>query len=252
MSFRLKEAVYKIRCRAPGCNFISEFAVKENLMGVTEADIDSEAIKIAKNLAYIKHDALHGTKHELANPEIFKVAGSYERIGGLTASSVFGEPAAPAPARPSGHSFSRGDLILAKSEGTALACEVVRGAAYNEGHPELRYRAGAIFGSAPIFHQRARPTNVVAAEDNTVIAFHEVQELTRSNPSRARELYDRAVDDIFLVLNHLQEKVRKLESVRTARKPRAKKSARKPVPAARKKAKSAAAKARKPGKARRA
>lgn len=87
MSFRLKEAVYKVRCRAPGCTFTSEFAIKENLMGVTEADIDTEAIKIAKNMAFIKHDALLGRKHQLANPEVFRVSGSYERIGGLTSGS---------------------------------------------------------------------------------------------------------------------------------------------------------------------
>ncbi len=90
MSYRLKEAVFKVRCREPGCSFVSDFAVKENIMGATEADVDSEALKIARNLGYIKHDAVLGRRHQLANPEVVKVSGSYEQIGPA--------PAAPAAA----------------------------------------------------------------------------------------------------------------------------------------------------------
>jgi hypothetical protein len=258
MSFKLKEAAYKVRCREPGCSFLSEFVVKENLMGVTEADVDSEATKIAKNLAYIKHDALHGRKHQLANPEIFKISSSYERIGGLTADSVFTPPAQSAPARPSGRSFSRGETILAKNEGSAIVCEVVRGSAHNAGHPDMRYRAGAIVGSAPIFHQKSRPTDIIAAEDNTVVAFHDVMELNRSNPARARELYDRALDDVFLLLRHLedfstslQRKVKKLAPPHAAQKPKAKKRVAKTA-RARKSSKPGAAKGGRAAKARKA
>ncbi len=74
MSFRLKEAMFKVRCREPGCSFFSEFVVRENIMGATEADVDSEALKIARNLGYIKHDALFGRMHQLSNPEVVKVS----------------------------------------------------------------------------------------------------------------------------------------------------------------------------------
>lgn len=251
MSFRLKEAVYKIRCREPGCNFISEFIVRENFMGVTEADVDSEAIKIAKNMAYIKHDALLGRKHQLANPEIFKISGSYDRLGGLSADSVFSPSAQAAPGQPSGRSFRRGERILARNEGEALVCEVVRGSAYNAGRPDLRYRVGAIVGSAPVFHQKSRIADLVAAEDNTVIAFHDVKELTRTNPPKARELYDRALDDVFRILRHLEDlsgslakKAEKLQTLRGASKPRAQKRTGRPA-AARKKPRPAAKRSKK-------
>jgi len=250
MSFRLKEAVYKVRCREPGCTFTSEFTVRENLMGVTEVDIDSEATKIAKNLAFIKHDALLGRKHQLANPEIFKISSSYERIGGLSAGSAFAPPQAAAPKEPA-HTFRRGELIMRKQEASALVCEVVRGSAQNAGHPGLRYRPGAMVGTAAIFHQKSRPVDIVAAEDNTVVTFHDVKNLTRSNPARARELYDRALDDVFSVLLHLQgysssleKKVKRLESAGAARKT-AKPRARAKVGARKKAAKPAAAR-RKP------
>ena len=224
MSFRLKEAVYKIRCREPGCTFASEFIVKENFMGVTEADVDSEALKIAKNMAFIKHDALHGRKHQLANPEIFKISGSYERLGGLTSSSVFTQPVESAEAASATRTFNRGDVILDKGESVAVACEIVSGSAQNAGLPGLKYRPGYIAGSAAIFHQKNRPADIVAAEDNTVVAFHDVKELTRANPARARELYDLALEDVFSVLLHLEEysgslekKLKRLASAKPSR-----------------------------------
>ena len=96
MSFRLKEAVFKVRCREPGCPFISDFIVKENIMGATEADVDSEALKIARNMGFIKHDALYGRKHQLVNPEVYKIDASYERIG---TTPYAPQSAPPAPGR---------------------------------------------------------------------------------------------------------------------------------------------------------
>ena len=81
MSFRLKEAVYRIKCKAPGCRFVSDFSVRDNIMGATERDVDDEVRKIARNLAYIKHDSLHGRKHDLSNPEIMKLSCRCERLG---------------------------------------------------------------------------------------------------------------------------------------------------------------------------
>jgi len=81
MAYRLKEAVYKVRCRQPGCTFISEFVVKANLMGATKADIDSEAWKIAKGLGTNQHDAIHGVKHLMCDPDIRKTRSIYEAVG---------------------------------------------------------------------------------------------------------------------------------------------------------------------------
>jgi len=92
MSLRLKEGIFRVKCREPGCSFNTEFTVKENIMGATEADVDSEALRIARNLGYIKHDAIFGRMHPLANPEVFKIHGSYEHLG----------PGPEAPASPAG------------------------------------------------------------------------------------------------------------------------------------------------------
>jgi len=249
MSFRLKEAVYKIRCREPGCTFTSEFRVKENLMGVTEADVDSEAIKIAKNMAFIKHDALLGRKHQLANPEVFKISSSYDRIGGITPDSVYSGQAAPGH-EGAGRTFRKGEIILKKHEEAAFVVEVLGGSAQNAGHPGLRYRPGAMVGSASLFHQKSRPADIVAAEDNTAVTFHDVRELTHSNSARAKELYDRALEDVFHVLLHLEDacvslekKLKKLQSSGASSK-RATLAARRPAATRRVPTKSPAGKAR--------
>ncbi len=81
MAYRLKEAAYRVRCRQPGCRFVSEFLLKENLMGATKADIDSEAWKIAKGLGTNQHDAIYGAKHPICDPDIRKTRSRYEPLG---------------------------------------------------------------------------------------------------------------------------------------------------------------------------
>ncbi len=85
MAYRLKEAVYRVRCRQPGCQFVSEYRVKANLMGATRADIDSEAWKIAKGLGTNQHDAVHGVKHPIFDPDVRKTRSVYEKIGTVSA-----------------------------------------------------------------------------------------------------------------------------------------------------------------------
>jgi len=247
MSFRLKEAVFKVRCREPGCSFISDFVVKENIMGATEADVDSEALKIARNLGYIKHDAILGRKHQLFNPEVYKVSGSYEHIGPAPAAPV--APAAPsiaasAPAAAGVGSapvrtYRKGETIIRKGDSATTVCEVLRGSANNEKLPDILYKAGATFGAAAIFKQKNRMADIVAAEDGTTVAFYNLRELSRTNPTKARALYDEAMEDVFHILGYLEEystslekQVKRLQAAKApAKKPAAKKP---PAKAARK------------------
>ena len=256
MSFRLKDAVFKVRCREPGCPFNNDFTVTENIMGATEADVDTEAMKIARNMGFIKHDALYGRKHQLVNPEVYKVDTRYERIGTTpyapqSAPPAFGQQAAQAPSVPT-RTYRRGDVIIRRGESAATVCEVIRGVALNEKLPDLAYKAGATFGAASIFKQKKRMVDIVAGEDGTTIAFYNLRELAKTNPAKARALYDESMEDIFHILSYLEEYAASLEKqvsrLRAAKKaPAAKKKtpakqARKPVskakkPKAKKKAK---------------
>jgi len=81
VGYKLKEALFRVRCREPGCPFVSDFSVKENLQGATEADVESEAWKLAKDLGITRHDAIHGKRHPMINPDVHKIRSSYELIG---------------------------------------------------------------------------------------------------------------------------------------------------------------------------
>lgn len=248
MSFRLKEAVFKVRCREPGCPFTNDFSVKENIMGATEADVDTEALKIARNMGFIKHDALYGRKHQLVNPEVYKIDARYERIGTTPYTPPSSPPAfgqqAPVEASVPTRTYLRGDVIIRRGESAATVCEVIRGVALNEKLPDLAYKAGATFGAASIFKQKKRMVDIVAGEDGTTIAFYNLRELAKTNPAKARTLYDESMEDVFHILSYLEEysdslekQVRRLQAAKkgpAAKKKTPARTARKPVSKARK------------------
>lgn len=245
MAFRLKEVVFRIRCREPGCPFTSDFAVKENIMAATQEDVDSEAMKIARDQAMTRHDAIYGRKHPMAKPEVHKVAGAYEQIGAAAA------PAAAAAERRERamqtSRFDKGERIVAKGERATSVCEVIRGSAVNEMRPGIVYRPGSTFGAAALFEGKRRMASIVAAEDGTLVGFYDMRELSRSDPAKAHELYTEAMQDIFNVLGwleahctSLEKKLAKLSAAAKAKKPVLK--AKKPAPRAKKPAGRAAKK----------
>jgi CRP-like cAMP-binding protein len=210
MAFKLKEAVFRVRCREPGCAFVSDFPVKENLQGATEADVNSEAWKIAKDLGTTRHDAIHGKRHPMIDPDIHMIRSSYETIGGVPRSRM---PAA----RPrlgetiNTRRYDKGDRIIAKGERATTVCEVVRGSARNARRPSLVYRPGATFGAAGLFENKRRMADIVAGENGTLVAFYDMRELKDTDREKANELYNEAMEDIFNVLTWLEDHSAALE-----------------------------------------
>lgn len=257
MAFKLKEAVFRVRCREPGCPFVSDFLVKENLQGATEADVNSEAWKLAKDLGTTRHDAIHGKHHPMINPDIHIIRSSYETIGGTPRAKV---PDLPARLGETINTrrYDKGDRIIAKGERATTVCEVVRGLARNERRPGLFYRPGATFGAAGLFENKRRMADIVAAENGTIIAFYDMRELWTTDREKAKELSNEAMEDIFRVLSWLEDRCDTLEKQLAQRTAggAAKKGGKKPVKkAAKKPAKKAAKKpakkaAKKPAKRR--
>ena len=68
MPYKLKNGVYAVKCRHPHCTFNVRFEIDQTIMGITEQDVDTEARRLARDMALTKHDAIHGTKHSLKNP----------------------------------------------------------------------------------------------------------------------------------------------------------------------------------------
>jgi CRP-like cAMP-binding protein len=238
MAFKLKEAVFRVRCREPGCPFVSDFLVKENLQGATEADVNSEAWKIAKDLGITRHDAIHGKRHPMVDPDIHMMRSSYETIGGVLRGKA---PLAPSRLGESINTrrYDRGDRIIAKGERATTVCEVVRGLARNARRPGLIYRPGATFGAAGLFENKRRMADIVAGEDGTIIAFYDMRELWTTDREKAKELSNEAMEDIFRVLAWLEDRCDALEkhlakqraagAAKKGAKKQVKKAARKPA-----------------------
>jgi len=209
MAFKLKEAVFRVRCREPGCSFVSDFLVKENIQGATEADVNSEAWKIAKDLGITRHDAIHGRRHPMVDPDVHLIRSSYEAIGGVRGKA----PVAPSRLGESINTrrYDKGDRIIAKGERATTVCEVVRGLARNARRPSLVYRPGATFGAAGLFENKRRMADIVAAEDGTIIAFYDMRELWTADREKAKELSNEAMEDIFRVLAWLEDRCDALE-----------------------------------------
>ncbi|UCF96588.1 MAG: cyclic nucleotide-binding domain-containing protein [Spirochaetaceae bacterium] len=207
MPYRLKDGIYAVRCRYPRCTFHSQFEIKQNIMGMTEKDVEIEAKRIARDMSLIKHDAIHATRHTLRNPEIRKVSGSYELIG---PTPRHGEDSAySAQEREDVYykEYQRGEVILRKGDDATSVCEVVRGSAYPERNRSHRYRQGDCFGAAALLARRQRTCDVVAGSDGTKVAFYNLIELSKSNPKKARELFSAVMEDTFRVIQGLEKSI---------------------------------------------
>ena len=199
MPYRLNKAVYEVRCRYPRCPFNSKMEIVENIMGMTESDVDAEAWKMAKDMAHVKHDSLHyGRQHPLTNPEIRMIAGSIQLTGA--------GPVLVAEKRSDSYvrEFQKGDVILKRGEDASAVCEVLKGAAYPSRNRKHRYTVGDCFGIAALLPHRSRMTDVVAGEDGTRIGFYLLSDLNKRDPKKAGDLFSRLIDDTLDVIGDLQ------------------------------------------------
>jgi hypothetical protein len=200
MPYRLNKGVYAVRCRHPHCPFNTRLEIDQNIMGMTESDVENEAMNMARGMAMIKHDSLRALRqHSLTKPEIRKVAGYYEMIGV--------GPVSPAEARGQVvyRDFSKGEVIVRKGEEADTICEVVRGMAYPQNNKEHRYGAGDCFGAAALLAHQSRMMNIVSGSDRTRVAFYSFVEVSRRDPRKARVLYNRVLQDTFRVIRELEQ-----------------------------------------------
>ena len=200
MPYRLNKGVFEVRCRHSRCPFNAQLEIKDNIMGMTESDVQSEAWKIARDMAHIKHDSLHiGRGHPLENPEIRMVSGSIQLAGAgpvnssLERSELFVRE------------YMKGDLILKKGDTATAVCEVLKGAAYPVRNKHHRYKVGDCFGVAALLPKRARMMDVVAGEDRTRIGFYLLSDLNKKDPKKASQVLNRVIEDTLDVIGELEE-----------------------------------------------
>jgi hypothetical protein len=207
MPYKLKNGIYSVRCRYPRCSFHTQIEIERNLAGMTQKDVEDEAKKMVRDMAMIKHDAIHATRHTLRNPEIRKVSGSYELIG-----------ATPGAGVPNGEDssvryrdFQKGEIVLKKGEDATAVCEVISGYAYPLRNKNHRYNAGDCFGAAALVAGQSRTADIVAGSGKTRVAFYNIIELSKQNPKKARYLFNQVMDDTFKVIRDLEFSIDKLE-----------------------------------------
>jgi hypothetical protein len=199
MPYRLNKGVFEVRCRHSGCPFNAQLEIKENLMGMTEPDVQTEAWKMAKDMAHIKHDSLHiGRQHPLENPDIRMISGTIQLTGA--------GPVNVAPERTQMlvREFMKGDVILKKGETATAVCEVLKGAAYPVRNKHHRYKVGDCFGVAALLPKRSRMTDIVAGEDRTKIGFYLLADLNKKDPKKASHVLNRVIEDTLDVIGELE------------------------------------------------
>ncbi len=205
MAYQLVKGIFRVKCNHPDCPFDAQLKVNRKIMGVTQEDVEEEVLKFVRDMALVRHDSIYGTKHTLARPDIRKLAGAYEEVGGRRSALR------PQPQAVMYQEYHRGDRILVKGDAASTVCEVMQGAAYPERNPGYRYGPGDSFGAAGLLADKSRTANIVAAEDGTRVAFYDLIELRRQDPHKASELYTKAMEDIFDVVESLEKLVGKLE-----------------------------------------
>jgi hypothetical protein len=204
MPFRLNKGVFAVRCRHPHCPFNDRFEITENVMGWEESDVKTEALKMARDAAVVKHDSIHGRKHVLENPEIRMVSGSIVPIGITTAPT-----ATPAPRGVDIRRYAKGDVIVKEGADATTVCEVLDGMAFPARNRTHRYTPGDCFGWAPFLPNHGR-SDVIAGQDNTSVAFYDLEHLRRSDPATASRLLARAMEDSLRVIGELGRTVERL------------------------------------------
>lgn len=205
MAYKLVKGEFKVKCKHPGCTFDHTVAVTQNIMGVTEEDVESEAMRFAIGIARIKHDSIFGAKHTLESPIVRKINGIYEPIGGITKTFTNQSEAIKYK------EYKKDEFILSKGEIATTICEVVKGTAYaNKAKPHY-YKAGESFGAAALLINQVRTADVLAGEDGTTIAFYNLKELSKKDPKKAKTLYNDAMEDVFNVIDDFENLITKFQ-----------------------------------------
>jgi hypothetical protein len=200
MPYRLHNGVYSVRCRFPHCPFNVQMKIDQTIMGMTESDVESEARKVARDMASIAHDSIRIRQHPLHNPEIRRSSGSCQLIGMDSARGA--QPSSEIGFR----EYSKSECILREGERADCVCEILRGSAYPESNKSHRYRAGDCFGAAALVPGHKRMTSVICASDGTRIAFHSLAHLSKSDPKKAQRIFARVIEDTLEVIQELEKK----------------------------------------------
>ncbi len=205
MPYRLIKGVFNVRCKQPHCPFNDQIKIEADLAGLTEEDVRTEALKMARDQAIIKHDSIYWRRHSMENPEVRMVSGQIRRIGRDAPVEVGSKDGIAV------HRFHKGDVILHKGEAAGTVCEVLEGSAFPRTNRLHRYTAGDCFGVAALVPNHTRLSDVVAAVDDTVVAFYDLVDLRQNEPGRATRIVAKIMEDTLQVVDELGRAVDRMK-----------------------------------------
>jgi len=199
MMYEMRDGLYQIHCRYPGCAFSTRLALSEPVPGESEREVELKAGNTARNIAQAKHDELHGAWHALRNPDIRRLAGVLVPVGQDSPAQP-GEMVEIKEYRPE-------EVILRRGEDATTVCEVLQGSAFPDRNPGHLYTVGDCFAAAALLARHSRTCNVVAGQAGARVAFYRLAELSRRDPVRAAALYRAVMTDTLRVIEELEQSV---------------------------------------------
>lgn len=206
MVYRLKKGIFRIKCDNNNCDFNEELDINNKIMGITEEDVEEEAKNMALDIASNIHDTQLSKEHPITNPKITKISVIFEAVGTRRSSIINQEEAIRYK------EFKKNEKILKKGDIGTTICEVVKGFAFPDRNKSHVYNAGDSFGTAALLVNQIRTADIISGEDGTTIAFYNLRELSKKDPRKAKELYNKAMEDFFNVVTELEGVIDQLEN----------------------------------------
>ncbi len=208
MPFRLIKGVYDVRCRHEHCPYNDHVKIEQEIMGVTEEDVRSEAQKVARDQASVKHDSIYGRNHSLESPELRMSSGAIQKLGSAATGDAGSDPAAEK------RSFRKGEVILKRGDAASTVCEILAGSAYPLANKSHHYQVGDCFGVAALVPNQKRLSDVIAHSESTLVAFYHLHDLRLSEPEKATRVVTQVMEDTLRVVDELGRTVDRLRKVK--------------------------------------
>ena len=204
MAYKLAKGEFLIKCNCEECSYSNKFEVTDGFCGETENEVLEIAGEQAKIMALLEHQK-DCPEHKLENLSVEKSTGIYEFVS--FRELVRSEQNEGVKYK----NYNKGDVILSGDEPFYGICEVVNGAASICRAKVITLKPGDAFGLSELCVNQVRNGDLVADEDETMIAFYNMSALFGSDLKKCFDLYHASSQNIFALIDNLKEEAVILE-----------------------------------------
>jgi CRP-like cAMP-binding protein len=204
MSYKLVKGEFLIKCNCDECSYSQRFEITDGFYGETENDALQVASEQAKMMAVLEHQK-DFPQHTIEDMSVEKSNGIYEFV--LFKKLLHSEQNESVKYK----TYKKGDVILAGDENFYGLCEVVNGVASICRAKNLTFKPGDVFGLSQLCVNQIRNGDLIADEDETMIAFYNMKELFSTDLKKCLDLYHASFENIFALIDHLKDEAMMLE-----------------------------------------